>query len=244
MLHDIHVHIEAAEAAEAELDHHEQLHAAMHAEYEQTLLEIRDHKEHLAQIGVDHDLRCRARRPPDSTSWRPPDFEQGAVLTPAHLYEAVPHLGLDSMISRIGVDDGRLQLATLPDFVATVQSTAPSPGTQLQQRADEDDASSSASSSEWDSRWEEVLDALDQSIAQEAGEQQQEQARDVQRLQHATGIGREDAERVLAEVGWVMSKAQAALLVRFAGAAVVEEAAEEPGDGEGVISRGHVGPSK
>lgn len=165
MMHDIHVHMDAADVAQAELDHHEQLHAVMDAEHEQTLLQINEHRAHLAQIGVDHDLQLPSSAPSGFHFFRSPHHHvQGTVLTPEQLYEAVPHLGPDSMVCRIGVDDGWLVLATLPDFVELTQSAAPTPRTH-QRAVDEDDAASSASS-----EWEEELEAVDQSLAEEAVE--------------------------------------------------------------------------
>ncbi len=101
LVHDIHVHMNAADEAHAEVEHHEQLQAAIEAEHGRVQAEIDQHRVHLAVAGVDHELRLPESAPAGFHYFKPPHrHTQGTVLTPGQLYDTVPHLTADTMVCR------------------------------------------------------------------------------------------------------------------------------------------------
>lgn len=72
LIMDIHVHIDAADDAHAEVEHQEQLQAAMDEEHDAVQAEIAEHRAHLTLVGVDHALRLPDSAPGGFHYFRPP----------------------------------------------------------------------------------------------------------------------------------------------------------------------------
>lgn len=98
-MHDIHVHMNAAHEAHAEVSHHEQLQAAIDSEHDQVQEEIAKHREHLTNKGVDHELRLPYSAPSGFHFFHTPHrHTQGTIITPEQLYKAIPHLDSNTMV--------------------------------------------------------------------------------------------------------------------------------------------------
>ena len=99
LMHDVHVHMNAADEAHAEVEHHEQLQAAIDSEHDRVQEEIAKHRTHLTNSGVDHELRLPDSAPSGFHFFHKPHrHTQGTVLTPEQLYEAIPHLDTDTLV--------------------------------------------------------------------------------------------------------------------------------------------------
>ena len=99
LMHDIHVHMNAADQAYAEIEHHEQLQAAIDAEHGRVQAEIDRHLVSLSVAGADHELRLPESAPAGFHYFKPPHrHSQGTVVTSAQLYDAVPHLTAGTMV--------------------------------------------------------------------------------------------------------------------------------------------------
>lgn len=99
LMHDIHVHMNAADEAHAEVAHHEELQVQIDAEHAEVQAEIAQHRTHLSASGFDHGLRLPESAPAGFHYFKPPHrHTQGTVITVEQLYDAIPHLSNDTMV--------------------------------------------------------------------------------------------------------------------------------------------------